>query len=183
MHIKWWILLPAERMWVELSYILDSLGRRCWTAKVMKSFTYVKNQIKWDFILKDLLWCSSFAVIWAIWKEQNMISFEGKSSPLDVIVDRIRFLVASWVSSLLPDFMGLALDQIGKKCPFHWVFVNDVVILSGFWLFWPWYFLFLLGSVCQASLFWELVLLHGSLVLFSLLQWMLIFQKKKRSAI
>lgn len=76
----------------------------------MKSFTYVKNQIKWDFILKDLLW--SFAVIWAIWKEQNMISFEGKSSPLDVIVDRIRFLVASWVSSLLPDFMGLALDQI-----------------------------------------------------------------------
>lgn len=41
-----------------------------------------------------------------------MISFEGKSSPLDVIVDRIRFLVASWVSSLLPDFMGLALDQI-----------------------------------------------------------------------
>lgn len=40
-----------------------------------------------------------------------MISFEGKSFPLDVIVDRIRFLVASWVSSL-PDFMGLALDQI-----------------------------------------------------------------------
>lgn len=40
--------------------------------------------------------------------------------------------------------------------------MNDVVILSGFWLFWPWYFLFLLGSVCQASLFWELVLLHGS---------------------
>lgn len=54
------------------------------------------------------------AVIWAIWKERNRRSFDGKCAPADVVVDRAKAFVASWVS-ILSAFRGLPLDIISRQ--------------------------------------------------------------------
>lgn len=47
-------------------------------------------------IRRKTMWRFSFlAVIWALWKERNLRCFEGKSSSVEALVDKCRFIVAS----------------------------------------------------------------------------------------
>lgn len=55
---------------------------------------------------------SSFhAAIWGIWKERNARCFNGKSIRLEALIDKIKFLVASWIS-ILPIFRGVSVNII-----------------------------------------------------------------------
>lgn len=61
-----------------------------------------KGRIMW--------WLSFLAIIWALWKERISRCFEGVSSHVDVVVERVRFSVAPWIS-IKPSFNGLSLDM------------------------------------------------------------------------
>ena len=54
---------------------------------------------------------SFFAKIWTIWKERNLRCFEGKSSAVDKLPDKVKHLVATWVSPL-PTFKGISVNTI-----------------------------------------------------------------------
>lgn len=54
---------------------------------------------------------SFFAIIWAVWKDRNKRCFEGVSFNVVDIVEKARFIMASWVS-ILPSFSGLSMDMI-----------------------------------------------------------------------
>ena len=64
---------------------------------------------------KVMWWLSFLAVIWTIWKEINLRCFEGISVSESNMLEKLKFLVASWVS-ILPSFKGFSLDQI----VYHW---------------------------------------------------------------
>lgn len=69
---------------------------------------------------------SFFATIWAMWKERNLRSFEGKSVSIEGIVAKARFSVASWAFVLLAfvAWQPMSSSSSGRKshCP-------DVVLL------------------------------------------------------
>lgn len=57
-----------------------------------------------------ITWRLSFlACSWTIWRERNRICSEGVVSPLEDIIHKMKFYVASW-ASFLPKFWGLSLD-------------------------------------------------------------------------
>lgn len=59
-----------------------------------------------------IMWyCSFSAIIWSLWMEKNERCFGGRSSHLQALVDKPRFLVASWVL-ILPYFRGSSYDFI-----------------------------------------------------------------------
>lgn len=49
-----------------------------------------------------------------LWKERNARCFEGVSSSIDSLCEKIKFFVASWVS-ILPPFQGVPMDFILHK--------------------------------------------------------------------
>lgn len=70
----------------------------------------------WKFMTGSLksraLWRAAFlAVIWIIWKERNLCCFEGKCLNIEVLLDKIKFTVASW-GSILPQFKGIPINLI-----------------------------------------------------------------------
>lgn len=59
-----------------------------------------------------IMWKVTFlATIWTIWKERNMQCFEGKSSNEVLLVDKVNFLVASWITPL-PRFQDIPIAAI-----------------------------------------------------------------------
>lgn len=46
-------------------------------------------------------------------KERNVRCFDGSSFPLHVVVERAKFLVASWIL-ILPHFRGFTMDLLFK---------------------------------------------------------------------
>ena len=61
---------------------------------------------------RKLLWRASFFVtVWAIRKERNQRSFEGKSFSTPAVFNRLKFHVALWVS-VLPEFWGMSIVVI-----------------------------------------------------------------------
>lgn len=51
------------------------------------------------FRRRRIVWNVSFlAVIWSIWKQRNLWCFEGISSDVSILVDRVKHSVAIWVS-------------------------------------------------------------------------------------
>lgn len=74
----------------------------------------------WKFYLgspkgKILLRSSFIETILVIWKEINLGIFVGKGYPLEEIVARLRFNVASR-SSILPEFWGVPIESILHNC-------------------------------------------------------------------
>lgn len=50
-------------------------------------------------------------VIWSIWKERNTRCFDGITYPMQRLVDKAKFLVASWVL-VLPIFRGFSMNLL-----------------------------------------------------------------------
>lgn len=50
------------------------------------------------------------AAIWSLWRERNAGCFDGKSFNLHALVERAKFLVASWVAVL-----WILLSSNGKR--------------------------------------------------------------------
>lgn len=58
------------------------------------------------------MWKLAFlAAIWTIWKESNARCFEGKSSDDLVLREKVKLLVAHWVTPL-PYFNGILVNSI-----------------------------------------------------------------------
>ena len=58
------------------------------------------------------MWKLSFVVtLWTIWKERNVRHFEGKSSSVDSLPEKVKLLVALWVSPH-PLFHDFSIDSI-----------------------------------------------------------------------
>lgn len=56
------------------------------------------------------MWRASFlALVWIVWKERNARCFEGRSSKEQVLEEKLKFTVASWMK-VLPLFKA-----------FHWI--------------------------------------------------------------
>ena len=51
------------------------------------------------------------ANIWTIWKERNLRCFECKYSEVDKLPDKVKYLVATWVSPL-HTFKGILVNTI-----------------------------------------------------------------------
>lgn len=51
------------------------------------------------------------AVIWSLWRERNASFFHGTTSHLQVLVERAKFFVASWVGDV-PQFRDFSMDFI-----------------------------------------------------------------------
>eukprot|EP00268_Persea_americana_P033489 TRINITY_DN33165_c1_g2_i2.p1 TRINITY_DN33165_c1_g2~~TRINITY_DN33165_c1_g2_i2.p1 ORF type:complete len:146 (+),score=9.08 TRINITY_DN33165_c1_g2_i2:242-679(+) len=60
---------------------------------------------------------SFLVVIWSIWKERNRRCFEGRSSDVSILVDRVKHSVATWVSLILfsKAYISVRSFIIGRK--------------------------------------------------------------------
>ena len=54
---------------------------------------------------------SFLATIWSIWKERNFVCYEGGSTDVNILVEKVKYLVALWVSSN-PLFKGISVNSI-----------------------------------------------------------------------
>ena len=63
---------------------------------------------------KEMRRLSFLAVIWIIWKEKNSRLFEKRSENCDSVMEKIKFLVASWLL-INHHFKGYSLDQIMRN--------------------------------------------------------------------
>lgn len=58
-----------------------------------------------------IMWCSSFyAATWCIWNERNYRCFEGRSSRVETLINRINFATTSWVSIRPYFFLEVSID-------------------------------------------------------------------------
>lgn len=62
-----------------------------------------KGQMMWEFSL--------LTVIWSLWKERNLRCFDGRSSHWKGLVEKVKYLVPSWVL-IHPIFRGFSLDLV-----------------------------------------------------------------------
>ena len=85
----------ARMMWNEL---LDELGcsqvRPCYISELFHAWISPMQSPKGKQMWKILF----FAIIWLLWKEGNARCFEGLQSSIDSVMEKIKFIVAYWVS-------------------------------------------------------------------------------------
>lgn len=101
----------AKEIWWAVLNLFDCR----WVFSLTLQGHYLAWHLGWGSRNRKLIWRSSFlAVVWIIWNECNNRCFEGKVSMKDSIVERIKFAVASWMSTL-PCFRGTPLDYFTFK--------------------------------------------------------------------
>ena len=67
------------------------------------------------------------AVLWTFWKKRNSRCFEGVAISETCLAEKVKFLVALWVSISL-SFSGYSIDQImlhGKELTFSFAEPNE----------------------------------------------------------
>lgn len=57
---------------------------------------------------KNHMEISFLVIIWFLWKERNARCFEYKASSLDSLPEKIKFIVAYWVSNLVEQEFSIA---------------------------------------------------------------------------
>ena len=66
-----------------------------------------------------IMWKVSFmAIIWVIWKEHSAWCFQGKVTMRGDLVEKVYFLVSSWVSPSFMTFPFPSLWGVGLRWPF-----------------------------------------------------------------
>lgn len=78
---------------------------------------------------------SSPAVIWVIWKERNLRSYDGVLSSREGMIEKVCFLIASWAAAL-PIFHDISFASIMRSWhEIEGLFLTCIIVLGAQVLF------------------------------------------------